>query len=356
MTAFYDSHFRNLINTFDASNTYSEYYLLDGDDRVVILYAGYVMVEAGSGADYVEYNGNYLVDIYGGSGADSLYGGAFGDMLDGGLSNDVLVGRGGNDTLDGGYNNDDLYGGTGNDRLYGGQGDDQLFGEADADWLYGGGGNDALRGGGGNDRLSGDDGDDNYEVTEKGDRVIEASGDGHDTIFSSISYTISVNVEDMVLFGNFGATATGNSQANGIAGDNSNNVLKGMEGADNLNGGLGKDTLYGGTGKDYFSFSVAPVSTHADKIMDFVAKDDSILLERSIFANIASSDWVVLKESQFYASKAGTAHDASDRILYDTDSGQLFYDRDGNGGTYGRLLIATLDKHPGIGAADFLIV
>jgi Ca2+-binding RTX toxin-like protein len=335
-----------------------ELYLLDGNDRITISGIGGYHVSLGSGNDTAEvigpHYGTAFVAAYGDRGNDVIRGGANHDRMYGGLDDDVLVGNGGQDELSGDQGFDDLYGGDDEDFLYGGEGFDELMGEAGDDWLYGGGGNDALRGGAGKDRMAGDDGDDAYEVTEKGDRVLEHAKEGHDTVFSSIRFKLGLNVEDLILFGTDAISGTGNSLGNGMRGNAANNVLKGLGGRDNLNGDLGKDKLFGGTGKDYFSFHLMGAA-NADKIMDFKSKDDTILLERTVFAGIADADWTPLTKAQFWASRSGQAHDGNDRILYDTTDGKLYWDPDGKGGQ-ARQHFATLDKHPGVGAADFIIV
>jgi len=62
-----------------------------------------------------------------------------------------------------------------------------------------------------------------------------------------------------------------------------------------------------------------------------------------------------LKSSAFWASKAGMAHDASDRIIYDTDSGTLWYDADGTGASKA-ICFATISKGLKMTHADFYIV
>ena len=49
------------------------------------------------------------------------------------------------------------------------------------------------------------------------------------------------------------------------------------------------------------------------------------------------------------------AHDADDRIIYDENSGALFYDADGSGAG-AAVQFASLRHHPAITAADFLVV
>ena len=59
--------------------------------------------------------------------------------------------------------------------------------------------------------------------------------------------------------------------------------------------------------------------------------------------------------ANFRASTSGTAADANDYILYDTDSGQLFYDADGSGAG-ARVLFATVTAGSTLTAADVWIV
>lgn len=73
-------------------------------------------------------------------------------------------------------------------------------------------------------------------------------------------------------------------------------------------------------------FSASPGKRNADRIDGFRAADDSILLERTLFTGIAKADGTALKGGQFHASKSGKAHDKSDRILYDTTDGKLYWD------------------------------
>ena len=53
----------------------------------------------------------------------------------------------------------------------------------------------------------------------------------------------------------------------------------------------------------------------------------------------------------------GTAAvDATDRIIYDSVTGKLFYDADGSGGAAAQVQFALLDSGLGLTAADFVIV
>src|SRR4051794_40007568 len=69
-----------------------------------------------------------------------------------------------------------------------------------ADTLDGGGGNDMLDGGKGADTMNGGSGDDVYFVDNVGD-VATDTGGGVDKVFSSVTYTLSTNIENLTLGG-----------------------------------------------------------------------------------------------------------------------------------------------------------
>ena len=179
--------------------------------------------------------------------------------------------------------------------LRGGTGDNVLRGSGGADQLYGNSGDDLLYGGLGNDRLFG--------------------GADADRLF-------------------------------------------GGAGNDRLNGGEGQDVLTGGLGRDVFVFDLSPNAPgNADVISDFShAQGDKITLSIADYTGFAQTG--AITASQFYAADgASTAHDTSDRIIYDTSSGALYYDADGSGGA-DAVQIATIQSYAtaNLGYGDILIV
>ena len=62
-------------------------------------------------------------------------------------------------------------------------------------------------------------------------------------------------------------------------------------------------------------------------------------------------------DARFYkAANATGGHDADDRIVYDTVSGSLYYDPDGNGAQAAGELFGVLDNHPGgLAATNFSV-
>ena len=113
---------------------------------------------------------------------------------------------------------------------------------AENDTLNGLGGNDSLDGGVGADTMSGGAGNDTYYVDNTGDKTIEVTGEGSDTVRSTVTYTLSANVENLKLTGNGLINGTGNTLNNNLDGNGAANVLDGGTGADTMTGGNGNDT------------------------------------------------------------------------------------------------------------------
>jgi Ca2+-binding RTX toxin-like protein len=143
----------------------------------------------------------------------------WGDYLPGTDGDDVISGLGGDDVIDGHLGDDVLLGGAGDDFMYGGEGND----------IYAGGA-----------------GDDRYGVDDTGEVVIENADEGTDTVKSSVSYTLGVNVENLTLAGIAAINGTGNALDNLLIGNSENNTL---------DGGLGNDLLAGESGNDTYLLS-----------------------------------------------------------------------------------------------------
>ncbi|MBP2160297.1 MULTISPECIES: M10 family metallopeptidase C-terminal domain-containing protein [Asticcacaulis] len=180
----------------------------------------------------------------------------------GGLTGNVSIAKG--VTIENaitGSGNDWIIGNAVSNVLEGGAGGDSLEGGARWDTLRGGDGADTLDGGLDNDQMFGGPGDDIYYVDHAGDRVNESAlgNEGNDTVYASLSWNMSANVEGVAFSGSGHVTSIGNSLANQIAGNAGNNsfgggtghdTIYGFDGNDSLDGGLDSDVLDGGTGQD----------------------------------------------------------------------------------------------------------
>jgi len=221
-------------------------------------------------------------------------------------------------------------------------------------------GADAFKGTSGANTFRGLGGNDSYVVNHSGDKVIEAEKQGTDTVFASISHTLAANVENLTLTGCKAINGTGNSLTNILTGNGLANILKGADGTDTLKGGAGDDRLYGGLGKDLmiggsgqdtFVFDTKLGTTNIDTIDDFSVKDDTIFLDDDIFTKVGKVG--DLSAKAFYIGTG--AHAETDRIIYDSKTGKLWYDADGScKGT--AIQFATLDAGLKMTATDFDII
>lgn len=213
----------------------------------------------------------------------------------------LLSGDSRRNTLVGGYANDVLFGLGGDDHLVGGYGDDTLVGGSGNDIIVGNHGEDTLYGDEGNDRLIGDYGDD-----------FLGGGAGNDCLF-------------------------------------------GGSGNDILVGGTGRDTLVGGSGRDVFVFDEPGVtSKERDVVRDFRSGEDKLALDVRAFSVLENSDTPF--SELFCANRCGVAVDENDYFIYNTSTGVLSYDADGNG-SGAAVELAELGRcHKDIKASDFIVI
>ncbi len=266
-----------------------------GNDFYYVDHVGDTIIEnSGQGTDTVfstiSYTlGNHLENLtLQGTSAINGTGNSLNNRIRGNSGNNVLRGGAGNDILDGKAGADTMIGGTGNDSYYvdhvgdiitenSGQGTDTVFstisytlgnnlenltlqgtsaingtGNSLNNRIRGNSGNNVLNGKAGADRMIGGAGNDFYYVDNLGDTIIENVGEGTDTVFSTITYTLGNNLENLTLQGTSAINGTGNSLNNRIRGNSGNNVLRGGAGNDILDGKAGADTMIGGTGNDSY--------------------------------------------------------------------------------------------------------
>ncbi len=255
-----------------------------GDDTYGIYNSNTVIVEnAGEGNDTVWTAVNYTLS----ANIENMYlvgtiagtGNAGNNLMIGyGADNQTINGLGGNDSLFGGTGNDTINGGVDNDYIDGGDGADYLNGGAGVDDLRGGAGNDVLDGSGDNsaDIFAGGTDNDVYGVYNSASIIIENAGEGNDTVWTAVNYTLADYVENLYLVGNL--TGNGNSGNNVIVGYGAeDHVINGLGGDDYLVGGAGKDTMNGGAGTDVFAFRFGQSSALlTDRILDFTINTDKI--------------------------------------------------------------------------------
>ena len=269
-----------------------------GNDTYVVDGTGDVVIEnLDEGTDTVQSGINYIL----GDNLENLT--LTGTAAINGSGNEldnVLIGNGAANTLDGGVGADAMAGGAGNDTYIldnlgdtisegSGQGtdtvispfdytlgtnvdnltltgtalngtgnalDNAIIGTAADNTLIGLDGNDTLDGGLGADVMTGGSGNDSYVVDTLLDTVTELAGEGVDTVYTDLTYTLGANLDNLTLTGTAtGAddiNGTGNELNNVLTGNDAANTLTGLAGDDTLDGSAGADTLLGGTGNDSY--------------------------------------------------------------------------------------------------------
>lgn len=262
-----------------------------GNDTFIVDNAGDVVVEnSGEGTDLVRSSVSYglpaNVENLTLTGSANINGTGNGDV-------NIITGNSGNNTLDGHAGADTLIGGTGNDvyvvddagdvvtenvgegtdtiqssitlslssfsnienLTLTGTGNINATGDGSVNIITGNSGNNSIDGGTGADSMAGGAGNDTYFVDNASDAITENTSEGTDAVQSSVTYTLSANLENLTLTGTANTDGTGNSSANSITGNSGNNTLDGGAGADSLIGGAGNDTYVVDNASDTLSES-----------------------------------------------------------------------------------------------------
>jgi len=329
--------------------------------------------------------------INAGSGNDNVNGGGGNDKLDGGKGKDNLIGGKGNDVLDGGKGPDKLKGGAGNDTYFidhigdivieggtatatggtatatatgdtvntsvsvsagkasrgsakisqfveniiltgkkainatAGKGSNDITGNNANNIINAGSGDDNVNGGGGNDIINAGGGNDNV------------NGDGGNDIIN------------------------GGSGSDNMNGDGGNDIINGGSGNDTLVGGPGSDILNGGSGKDRFLYQsnrrFRSQDFGADTIAKFVVGQDDIVLDKTTFDSLESKPGNGLVKNDFATIKGkASAATSSAEIVYNSSTGDLFYNANGRApGFGGGGKFATLTHEAALSRSDFMV-
>jgi Ca2+-binding RTX toxin-like protein len=389
----------NQITGNDQDNT------LDGGFGQDILYGG-------SGNDILD-GGDSRDTLDGGAGNDTLIGGAENDTYIVDSPDDIIIEYSPFETNGGGWDKveasvnyslanfvhvEDLIltgnaivgtGNSKNNRITGNEFNNVLNGGEYSDSLYGGEGNDTLDGGVGWDTLDGGKGDDTYIIDYSwGNYIIENPDSGTDTIKASMNYRLRSNFENLILTGN-AVEGTGNDSDNQITGNISDNTLNGGAGNDTLDGGTGNDSLIGNNGNDILvgghgndtlrgdsgndilvggmgndkliSWYGADIfvfnnpNDGIDEITDFSATDDKIHVSAAGFGGGLIAGDTISEDQILIGSSSVTADNSTQRFIYNTNSGALLFDADGNQTGFDAVQIATLSNQATISANDIFV-
>ncbi len=359
------------VEKFTSSSDYIGTVSLKGGNDIVSIKAGSVdYLNLGGGNNQATISGGYVgaTVAYGGNDKVTFTAGDA-ETINLGGGNNVLkttggyvgavISYGGNDTIS--------IGAGGAEAILAGSGDNTVStssGEITSIVTHSG--KDTINlGSGGAANISTGSGDDSVNLTplENDQSLVVINGSaGVDTIsFAKFTSDVGVALSNHDLIksgvGSFGIRSfeniTGGSGNDTLAGDDKANVIKGGSGADSLNGSTGLDLLTGGAGSDHFVFNSALISANVDTVTDFDVSADTISLDHSVFTALVAGD---LSVSEFSKNLTGLASDSSDRVIYETDTGKLYYDQDGSGSAFSGVHFATLSANLSLSNGEFFVV
>ena len=149
---------------------------------------------------------------------------------------------------------------------------------------------------------------------------------------------------------------TGNAGNDALFGGAGTDTLLGNAGNDTLSGGAGADTLTGGAGADRYVFDSALDGT-VDSITDFneAQAGEVIALSRAVFTALGNlTAGSTLANANFVRGTAAVQID--DFVIYNRDTGQVFYDADGSNAAISQVLITTVTAGLNLNRNDFVVI
>jgi serralysin len=247
----------------------------------------------------------------------------------------------------------------------GGKGTDTIIGSNEKNILTGGAGTDKMNGGNNSDIYLINSASEHTaaEITDNGttgvDEVRFCSQTAKDTL---TLFAGDTGIEQVIIGTSSGTTAI--TSATTALNVNASKVLNGLiimgnAGSNTLTGTSYSDTLTGGNGADRFVFnSLQNTPVTKDIITDFQPGVDFIQFSKSIFTKIISVAGKALSTPEFWSGKGVIAgHDSDDRIVYDTTTGNLYYDADGNGASAAVLVaLIGITTHASLTAANIQLI
>jgi Ca2+-binding RTX toxin-like protein len=162
-------------------------------------------------------------------------------------------------------------------------------------------------------------------LTAEADFQVDANGDG--VVYPSNNTIIGESNNPNTLNGGIGDdTLIGGAGNDLLIGGSGNDLLVGGSGDDTLVGGSRNDILTGGLGADQFMFYF--LNQGVDTITDFISGTDKIVIANTALEGKLPAN-VDLTDAQFTIGASATSN--SQRFIYNSGTGALFFDPDGNG-------------------------
>ncbi|WP_338421900.1 calcium-binding protein [Nostoc flagelliforme] len=228
----------------------------------------------------------------------------------------------------------------------------------------------------GNNFFSGGDGNDSFNFitnsvdTDLSDLVIQTvdGGNGNDSLFAIYNFTAGGITSTFNATTNTGSITVGTYRVNYnnieqlnisgtayddlIVGSNGNDTLKGYSGNDILTGSKGNDTLIGEYGTDTFTFN--SFNEGVDIINDFNATTINELIQVSAAGFGGGLSSGSLQVSQLTIGTSATTN--TQRFIYNSATGGLFFDQDGSKSGFTQVQFAQLSTGLSLSENNFVVV
>lgn len=125
------------------------------------------------------------------------------------------------------------------------------------------------------------------------------------------------------------------------------NIIMGTTGNDTISGTSGQDAIYGNGGSNVFILN-GPLNGVPDYFMDFNPATDKFAFINTVFTSLWAMDPIGADTFQL----GTTSSDHNNHVLYDSATGQIWYDPDGNG-TAAKVLIAKVQPGTTLAYTNF---
>jgi Ca2+-binding RTX toxin-like protein len=155
-------------------------------------------------------------------------------------------------------------------------------------------------------------------------------------------------------------TVTATSGSNAVSTGSGDDTIDAGTGDDTIDAGDGANTITGGAGSDNITFGAGADTvvfnslSGVDGIAGFDVASDTIQLSKAVFDALSTVGAMATAEFEAGADLIGAAT-AEGRIVYDTTTGDLYYDADGSGAG-AAVLIGTVTGAPTLTFDLFTII
>lgn len=202
-------------------------------------------------------------------------------------------------------------------------------------------------------------GETGYIYKDTGQTMQLVQGDGGKLyVFGSVAYQdTSGGMSNKVFYSelSFKGSTTSTVKVKPIKGGNGADELIGTSSGETFYAKGGNDTLTGNAGSDIFAFTTKLGPTNIDTITDFTLGEDKLGLSVKVFSMLKGD--ADLSDNLYVQTIVGISEqDENDYLLYDAESGGLYYDADGSGSKSTAIEFAVIGTHLALTSASFSLV